>query len=860
MSQIKKRVSISYKFTVISVLISVVAVVLVYIGLNMYKSTLIDQVYESTQQKLLKNIDEKIVSKKDIGITNAFSIANDGKIKESLYLDNRKTAINSLDTINKTFKNNTKFKNIKIHIHTADNKSFIRNWKLDKFGDDLSSFRKSVVFVNQNKKPANGFEIGKAGLSLRAVVPIMEGNTHLGSLEFIQGLNSVAKSFDKKGQGFLLLMDKSVSTVKQFDAKKVFQENYIISQKFINEEFLNDAKTIDLKTLATSKYLLSDKYLYTLKEVTDFEGKVLGIYLVGELLEDVNVTIDKTSNLIFMALLAIVLAVFTTLVATLINLRSTVITPIKDLQDSIARVKDTQSGEQIKVSNNDEIGDVVHEFNDYLDSLDKDKAKDQIVIEEAKAVITRANRGLLNTSIKSTGASSRVNELAADINTLVVGMHQNLDNLAKVLVAYSKAEFDYDVKALDGVTGEIASIMSGAKNTGVTMSSILAMIDNTTKKLLFAAKDLNDSATELSNSSNAQAAGLEQTAAAIQEILETIKQTSQNASKMSNLASEVTQSSKVGEELANKTSGSMTEITNEVNAISEAITIIDQIAFQTNILSLNAAVEAATAGEAGKGFAVVAQEVRNLASRSAEAANDIKTLVENATLKAKEGQQISAEMINGYNNLNTNITATIELIQDVASATKEQQNAMTQINDTVNELDKMTQKNANVASTINQMAHDNEELSKGLQVAVDRTRFIPEAKRQACDADMMFDLNALKADHINFKNVSFTKCNDGKRFTVTDHHSCRMGKWIDNMTDPDFLESPVWEELKTVHRDVHMMTQDTVDLYAGGYANGQVFSVTDNVEKNMNKVFQILDQLRQEKCNAVMQRRREGRE
>jgi methyl-accepting chemotaxis protein len=88
----------------------------------------------------------------------------------------------------------------------------------------------------------------------------------------------------------------------------------------------------------------------------------------------------------------------------------------------------------------------------------------------------------------------------------------------------------------------------------------------------------------------------------------------------------------------------MDEINSEVQAINEAISFIDQIAFQTNILSLNAAVEAATAGEAGKGFAVVAQEVRNLAGRSAEAANEIKRLVENAATKANQGKNISGEI------------------------------------------------------------------------------------------------------------------------------------------------------------------------------------------------------------------------
>jgi methyl-accepting chemotaxis protein len=150
----------------------------------------------------------------------------------------------------------------------------------------------------------------------------------------------------------------------------------------------------------------------------------------------------------------------------------------------------------------------------------------------------------------------------------------------------------------------------------------------------------------------------------------------------------------------------MDEINTEVNSIYEAITVIDQIAFQTNILSLNAAVEAATAGEAGKGFAVVAQEVRNLASRSAEAANEIKALVESATSKANDGKIISAQMIEGYENLNKHITKTISLIDDVSNASKEQMQGIEQINNAVTMLDKVTQENANEANSVANIAND----------------------------------------------------------------------------------------------------------------------------------------------------------
>jgi methyl-accepting chemotaxis protein len=180
----------------------------------------------------------------------------------------------------------------------------------------------------------------------------------------------------------------------------------------------------------------------------------------------------------------------------------------------------------------------------------------------------------------------------------------------------------------------------------------------------------------------------------------------------------------------------MIEIDTEVNAINEAITVIDQISFQTNILSLNAAVEAATAGEAGKGFAVVAQEVRNLASRSAEAANEIKLLVENATKKANTGKKIADEMIHGYQDVNNNINKTLELINDVETASKEQQIGIEQINDTVNQLDKQTQQNANVASQTRDVALQTQNIANQVVQSADDKEFIGKDSVQSSNSNV----------------------------------------------------------------------------------------------------------------------------
>jgi methyl-accepting chemotaxis protein len=193
---------------------------------------------------------------------------------------------------------------------------------------------------------------------------------------------------------------------------------------------------------------------------------------------------------------------------------------------------------------------------------------------------------------------------------------------------------------------------------------------------------------------------------------------------MAEFSSSVTASANQGENLANQTNISMDEINAQVTAINEAITVIDQIAFQTNILSLNAAVEAATAGEAGKGFAVVAQEVRNLAARSAEAAKEIKSLVENATQKANDGKNIAGNMIEGYKQLNENIGKTIGLISDIESASKEQLLGIEQINDAVTQLDQQTQQNAMVASQTHDIAVLTDEIAKLIVEDANKKEFI----------------------------------------------------------------------------------------------------------------------------------------
>ncbi len=195
--------TINKKIGVSVVAISLIALIIAFSVLKFYANETEKNVYSEVSTLLKQTVEQKLNAKKAVGISNAVSIANDGRIKKALREDDRKWAIITLGFIGEKMKKSTPFKNIKVHVHTKNNKSFVRSWKTNKYGDDLSSFRDSVVKVNQTQTAVNTFEVGKAGLSLRSVACVTDDDgTHLGSLEFMQGLNSVAKSFDKSKDGF----------------------------------------------------------------------------------------------------------------------------------------------------------------------------------------------------------------------------------------------------------------------------------------------------------------------------------------------------------------------------------------------------------------------------------------------------------------------------------------------------------------------------------------------------------------------------------------------------------------------------------------------------------------------------------
>lgn len=325
----------------------------------------------------------------------------------------------------------------------------------------------------------------------------------------------------------------------------------------------------------------------------------------------------------------------------------------------------------------------------------QDRTHEVLIEQEIDQLVQRIKSGDLSARIKLAGKQGFTEVLSAGINELTDVIESVFSDINRVME--NMAEGNLTAAITNEYQGIYAECKNNINDTLAKLSEFIVQIREAADFMDSSSQEMASGNNNLSHRAEQQASSLEETAASMEELSSTVKNNAQNTMQATEMVKSASQLAQKGGDVVQSAIAAMLEINESSNKIAEIIGVIDEIAFQTNLLALNASVEAARAGEQGRGFSVVATEVRNLAQRSATAAQQSSELIQNSVQKVRVGTAFVNETGAALTEIVESVAKVGEIVAHIASASSDQSAGIEQVNLAVSQMDDITQQNAALA-------------------------------------------------------------------------------------------------------------------------------------------------------------------